>query len=80
MRKFKVGNFLKNRGDCCDFLKVLDLVEQDTENSILIKAVFFTQLDIGWRKVSYEFWTKILKRDFKNWSVYEPRGELRDEL
>lgn len=78
-KKFRVGNYLKNQGDCCDFLQVLEC-DEETEYGIHIKAKFYTQLHSGMKEVSNEIWIKIMKREYKNWKVYKPRGVERYEI
>jgi hypothetical protein len=75
--KFKVGNYLKNIHDCCDFLEVLQY-EEEADRGVRLKVIFYTRLHEGFKQVSTPVWISIFKKDFKKWTPYLPRGTRND--
>lgn len=70
--KFAQGGYYKNRGDCCDFV----LVEQvlfDTGENAEIRVTWYHQGHDGWRKLCSDQFV-IGKNRYKGWAHYQPRG------
>ncbi len=76
MEKFKAGNRLKCKGDCCDFIEVTECV-YDSEKSAEVKAIWYTQMSRGWRQVSIETQFRISERTYGLWKIYIPRGDKK---
>lgn len=73
--KFAEGSKWRCRGDCCDWITVVKCIA-DTGQEAEIRAVWYTQLDSGYKQVSIETQFRINKRSYNLWRPYNPRGEL----
>lgn len=70
--KFQKGGFYKNRGDCCDFVEVHEVLF-DSGISAEIRVTWYTQLHDGWRKLCTDQFV-ISKNHYARWAHYTPRG------
>lgn len=75
--KFQVDDYFKCRGDCCDFIKVVNVL-LDTGKEAEVKAIWYTQMSKSWRQVSNETQFRISERNYPDWKVFKPRGELNE--
>lgn len=73
--KFQENTFYKNRGDCCDFVEVHEVVS-DNGISAELKVTWYTQMHDGWRKVCTDQFL-VSKNQYHKWTNYHPRGERR---
>lgn len=65
--KFKDGNYLKCKGDCCDFIKVIRCL-RDTGEEAEVVAIWYTRMQgRSFRQVSNETQFKISKRQYLLW-------------
>ena len=73
--KFSSSQFWRQRGDCCIFIEVLEVLSDDGETAEL-KVSWNRQLDTYWRVLSVEHF-RVRSRDYGAWTTYHPRGDKR---
>jgi hypothetical protein len=73
-----ISPFWKKRGDCCTFIKVVDILLDDGI-AVDLKVSWCTQLNNGWREYS-QGTMRIREKEFQDWSIYFPRGEMVNEI
>ena len=73
--KFRTApfKFWRQRGDCCLFFEVLEVLHDDGDTAEL-KVAWCRQNDRSYRVLAVEN-TRIQKKDYINWVSYLPRGE-----
>ena len=76
MRKFKVGEFFKHRGDCCDFIEIQQVVKED-DVRVEIRATWYTQRDNYWKLLTPSYQFSIMISEVGKWRSYKPKGERR---
>lgn len=77
--KFENGKHYKNRGDCCDFIRVLSVVI-DTGQRAEVEVEWWTQEHGSYRRfVSHDRFV-ISSGQYPKWRSYEPRGENKSEV
>lgn len=72
-KKFETHKYWKHRGDCCDFLEILEIIE-DTGDRAEIKVAWHTQSNKSWRTLVRKDQFRVTTKDYHGWQAYSPRG------
>lgn len=72
--KFGTHAYWKHRGDCCDFFRVLEVIEDNGETAFL-KVSWCTQLHRNWKTLVRLDQFRISKKDYPKYQIFSPRGE-----
>lgn len=71
--KFANHKYWRHRGDCCDFLEVLEVLSDNGEEAELVVS-WNNQLHKSWRTLVSRMNIRIMKNDYRNWRAIIPRG------
>jgi hypothetical protein len=71
--KFIKNKFYKNRGDCCDFVEVHEVLF-DSGRSAEIKVTWCHQLHDSWKKLCTDQFI-VTEKQYPKWMHFTPRGE-----
>ncbi len=71
--RFSTSKYWKHRGDCCDFIEIIKVIE-DNGSTAELKAAMHTQLDGKWSMLLSSFQFRVPKKDYWKWNQFVPRG------
>lgn len=73
--KFTTHKFWKNKGDCCDFIGITEVISDDGITAE-VRFDYFTQRQRSYKLLSRDIITRIPKNSYKSWNQFMPRGNL----
>ena len=72
--KFATCTYWKKKGDCCDFIEVVRVINDDGERSRLVVNLH-TQRHTGWATLVRGFEYLVNRNEYGKWNQFVPRGD-----